>query len=212
MGWGIFNFLKGGIEYMENYNHELKNKKVLVGITGSIAAIGIFPYLSILHATFDEVKVVMSKSSCQFIKPEIVRLFCNEVFLDEDLSIKGSKGHVEIAKWADLMMVIPTTANTIAKVAYGFANDLLSSVILAHNLPVIFFPNMNILMWEKNVVQHNIELIKAEGHIVINPIKTEAYEIASGSVKLNYVLPNYQEVINIIFKEIQNRKVTTIEV
>ncbi|ADE72687.1 flavoprotein [Priestia megaterium] len=180
-------------------------KKILVGVSGSIAVAGIFQYLAMLKANFSEVKVVMTKGAVQLIPAETVKLYCDEVFIDEKLSISGTIGHVELARWADLMAVLPATGNTLSKAAHGLATDLLSTVILAHDKPVIFFPNMNKLMWEKKVVQHNVKLLQQYDHIVVPPVKTTAFEIATMSLRPNYVLPNPQNILNIISKQLEER-------
>ncbi|MED0890117.1 flavoprotein [Bacillus mycoides] len=195
---------------MNQMNQLLNSKKILVGVSGSIAVAGIFQYLAILKANFSEVKVIMTKSAIKLIPAETVKLYCNEVFIDEELTLSGKPGHVELARWADLIMVLPATGNTISKVAHGLADDLLSTVILAHDKPVLFFPNMNKLMWEKKVVQNNVKLLKEYDHIVIPPLKTTAFEIATMSLKPNYVLPNNQEVLHILFKEFEKRKSVTV--
>ncbi|MEK4891666.1 flavoprotein [Bacillus sp. FSL M7-0996] len=195
---------------MNQMNQLLNSKKILVGVSGSIAVAGIFQYLAILKANFSEVKVIMTKSAIKLIPAETVKLYCNEVFIDEELTLSGKLGHVELARWADLLMVLPATGNTISKVAHGLADDLLSTVILAHDKPVLFFPNMNKLMWEKKVVQNNVKLLKEYDHIVIPPLKTTAFEIATMSLKPNYVLPNNQEVLHILFKEFEKRKSVTV--
>ncbi|MEH7475177.1 flavoprotein, partial [Priestia megaterium] len=102
-------------------------KKILVGVSGSIAVAGIFQYLAMLKANFSEVKVVMTKGAVQLIPAETVKLYCDEVFIDEKLSISGTIGHVELARWADLMAVLPATGNTLSKAAHGLATDLLST-------------------------------------------------------------------------------------
>jgi phosphopantothenoylcysteine synthetase/decarboxylase len=195
---------------MNQMNQLLSSKKILVGVSGSIAVAGIFQYLAILKANFSEVKVIMTKSAIKLIPAGTVKLYCNEVFIDEELTLSGKPGHVELARWADLLMVLPATGNTISKVAHGLADDLLSTVILAHDKPVLFFPNMNKLMWEKKVVQNNVKLLKEYDHIVIPPLKTTAFEIATMSLKPNYVLPNNQEVLHILFKEFEKRKSVTV--
>lgn len=195
---------------MDQMKQLLSSKKILVGVSGSIAVAGIFQYLAILKANFSEVKVIMTKSAIKLIPAETVKLYCNEIFVDEELTLSGKPGHVELARWADLLMVLPATGNTISKVAHGLADDLLSTVILAHDKPVLFFPNMNKLMWEKKVVQNNVSLLGEYDHIVIPPLKTTAFEIATMSLKPNYVLPNNQEVLHILFKEFEKRKSVTV--
>ncbi|MFC8689603.1 flavoprotein [Brevibacillus porteri] len=182
----------------------LKEKKLLLGISGSIAVIGVSPYLSMFRALFKEVKVVMTEQAATLIPPSTILFYCDEIFIDEEPSLEKKMNHVELARWADLFVVLPATANVIGQAANGLAPNLLTSTILAHPKPVMFFPNMNRLMWTKKVVQRNVNQLREDGHIVVNPVEAMAYEVASGTTQPNFVLPQgpavMQEMRNVLLE------------
>src|SRR5699024_1773705 len=133
-------------------------------------------YLGMLRSNFKEVKVILTKSASQLIPAETIQYFCDEIFLTETPNLNTKTGHVELARWADLFIVLPATANTLSAAAHGIANQLLTTTILAYEGSIMFFPNMNRQMWEKNVVQRNVNILLEDGHSVISPKKTMAYE------------------------------------
>ncbi|GAB1528616.1 MULTISPECIES: flavoprotein [Brevibacillus] len=182
----------------------LKEKKLLVGISGSIAVIGVSAYLSMFRALFKEVKVVMTEQAGTLIPPSTLLFYCDEIFIDEEPGLEKKMNHVELARWADLFVVLPATANVIGQAANGIAPNLLTSTILAHPKPVMFFPNMNRLMWMKKAVQRNVNQLREDGHIVVNPVEAMAYEVASGTMQPNFVLPQgpavMQEMRNILLE------------
>ncbi|PCN45328.1 Mersacidin decarboxylase [Brevibacillus laterosporus] len=178
----------------------LKDKKLLVGLSGSSAVLGLPGYLGVFRTIFKEVKVIMTEAATKLIAPSTILLFCDEVFIDEDLGLEKKMNHVELARWADLFIILPATANVIGQAANGIAQNLLTSTILASPNPVMFFPNMNRLMWTKKVVQRNVSQLKEDNHIVVAPLEAMAYEIASGTMQSNYILPPGQTVI----KEMKN--------
>lgn len=182
------------MEYIET----TKQKNILIGISGSIAVSGIFPYLGVIRSNFKAVKVIMTESANQLIPATTIKHYCDDVYVTESPTTEKTMGHINLSKWADVFIILPATANTIAAAAHGIANNLLSTTILAYHHPVIFFPNMNSLMWEKNAVQRNIDILQEDDHIIFKPVKTMAFEIATGSLKPNYVLPSYKKVMDFL--------------
>ncbi|MBG9789956.1 flavoprotein [Brevibacillus laterosporus] len=187
-----------------------KDKKLLVGVSGSIAVLGLPAYLGMFRATFKEVKVIMTEAATKLIAPSTILLLCDEVFIDEDLGLEKKMNHVELARWADLFIILPATANVIGQAANGVALNLLTSTILAHSNPVMFFPNMNRLMWTKKVVQRNVNQLREDSHIVVSPIEAMAYEVASGTMQPNYVLPSGQTVIQEMKNTLLKREEETV--
>ncbi|MFB5660290.1 flavoprotein [Alteribacillus sp. HJP-4] len=181
-----------------------KNAHILVGITGSISVLNLPAYLGFLKYHYTDVNVIMTEAAARLLPPSTVALFCDDVYEKTDFSVK--MGHVEIAKWADIFLVLPATANKLAEAANGLALDFLSSTMLAHPHPIMFFPNMNQLMWNKASVQRNIDLLKKDGHIVISPIKKEAFEVASGTLKTNYLIPDIQHIAEKVNEELLARE------
>lgn len=146
-------------------------KKIVLCITGSIAAYKSVFLLRLLKQEGFDVRVIMTKASESFIAPLTFQsLSQNKVVSDimDAENIQGM-GHIELAKWADIIVVAPATANTIAKIANGMADDLLSSMILATNKPVLIAPSMNQQMWANSITQENIQKLKQHNFIIVGP-------------------------------------------
>lgn len=187
------------------HDETFKEKRLLVGVSGSISAAGVPAYLGLFRAHFKEVKVIMTEKAHELFPVSTMSLFCDEIYMDEKPQIDKKMGHVELARWADLFIVIPATANVLGQAAHGIATNLLTTTILACPHPVIYCPNMNALMWEKKVTQRNVELLREDGHHVVEPTRKMAYEVASGALKPNYILPSGQEIIDFMKEALQER-------
>lgn len=153
------------------------NKKILLGITGSIAAYKAAFLVRLLVKAGAEVRVVMTKAATEFIAPlTLSTLSKNPVFTD----VSGSDGwhnHVELGLWADAMLVAPATANTIAKMANGFCDNMLTAVYLSSRCPVFFAPAMDLDMWVHPATQANVNRLLSFGNRLL-PV--EDGELASG--------------------------------
>ena len=136
--------------------------KILLGITGGIAAYRACDVINGLRANGHEVRVVMTKNATQFITPlTLSTLSDNEVMLDMWQERKGTVEHIEIAKWADIVLIYPATMNIIAKFASGIADDLLSTVYLAlpRNTIKIICPAANTEMYNNTITKQNIQTV-----------------------------------------------------
>ena len=147
------------------------SKRVLIGVSGGIAVYKALDVISRLRKNDVEVKVIMTKSSTEFVKPlSFQSLSQNSVVTDMFDEPKAWEiQHISLAKWADLVVVVPATANIIGKVANGIADDMLSTTIMATKAEVVFCPAMNTNMYENKVVQKNITTLKGLGYGFINP-------------------------------------------
>ncbi len=148
-------------------------KRILLGVSGGIAAYKSAELVRLLRKQGAEVQVVMTQSAMQFISPLTFQaLSGNPVhteFLDAD--VENAMGHISLARWADVLLIAPATANTIAKLAHGLADDLLSTLYLAATCPVVVAPAMNQAMWNKKVTQENVETLLSHGVQVIGPVQ-----------------------------------------
>jgi len=155
------------------------NKKILLGVTGSIAAYKAVELVRLFVKNGDDVTVLMTPAACEFVKPLTFQtLSRNPVFVDQFAPVASWKPeHVSLAEAADLVLVAPATANTIAKMRYGLADNLLTATLLATRAPIAVAPAMNTGMWENPVTQENIAALKARGVTVIEP---EDGELACG--------------------------------
>lgn len=141
-----------------------KNKKILIGITGGIAAYKICSLINSLKKEGYEIKVIMTEAATKFVTPLTFQTFTNNpVYLDLFNVIDKTKvEHIDLADWCDVFVLAPATANSISKIALGIADNLLTTVIIAlpTKTPVIIAPAMNVHMWENLIVQKNISELK----------------------------------------------------
>jgi len=151
--------------------NRLENKRVLLGITGSIAAYKSADLLRRLRDTGAEVQVVMTKAATDFITPLTMQALSGKpVHLNLlDADDEARMGHISLARWADVIVVAPASANFIAKLAHGAADDLLSTLCLASNAPLAVAPAMNHQMWANTATQDNVSLLKQRGLQIWGP-------------------------------------------
>ncbi|PID82985.1 MAG: bifunctional phosphopantothenoylcysteine decarboxylase/phosphopantothenate--cysteine ligase CoaBC [Clostridiales bacterium] len=148
----------------------LKGKKVLLCVTGGIAAYKSLDIASSLSKKGVSVDVVMSDNATKFVTPlSFEAITSNPVHISSfDMDFQGIK-HISLAKNSDVIIIAPATANAISKLACGLADDLISLTVLATNKKVIIAPAMNVLMYESKVIQDNINILKKRGYSFIEP-------------------------------------------
>lgn len=148
----------------------MKNR-ILLGITGGIAAYKCPELVRILKKGGYEVRCVLTESGSKFVTPLTLQTVSeNPVHMDMfELIEKNEIGHISLADGADLVLVAPATANIIAKVANGICDDLLSTMICSTKAPVLFAPAMNVNMWENPITQRNVGMLKEYGYGFVGP-------------------------------------------
>jgi phosphopantothenoylcysteine synthetase/decarboxylase len=170
--------------------------RLLVGVSGSVAVLNLPSYLATLRAELArEVRVIMTSAAASMLPPSTVALVCDGVFLDQEPPVEKRPGHIELARWCEMFVVLPATANVIGQAANGLGSNLLTTTILASPRPVVFYPNVNDVMWSKAAVQRNVETLREDGHIVIEPEVAIAYEVDSGETRESLVVPEPAQVI-----------------
>ena len=149
----------------------LKDKNILLGVTGGIAAYKIANLASMLKKQGANVKVIMTENACQFITPMTFEtLTAQKVYTDTfDRNFEFKVDHIELGKWADVFLIAPATANVIGKLANGIADDMLTTTALAMRCPILVSPAMNTAMFENKVVKHNIMKLRTYGMDIIMP-------------------------------------------
>ena len=149
----------------------LKDKNILLGVTGCIAAYKIANLASMLKKQGANVKVIMTENACQFITPMTFEtLTAQKVYTDTfDRNFEFKVDHIELGKWADVFLIAPATANVIGKLANGIADDMLTTTALAMRCPILVSPAMNTTMFENKVVKHNIMKLRTYGMDIIMP-------------------------------------------
>ena len=151
--------------------NRLTNKRILLGITGGIAAYKSADLVRRLQDDGADVRVVMTRSAQEFITPLTMQALSNHpVHLDLlDTETESVMGHIELARWADAVLVAPATADFIARLTAGHGDDLLTTICLAAECGVIIAPAMNQAMWAKPSTQQNTELLKQRGISLLEP-------------------------------------------
>lgn len=154
---------------------KLKNKKIVLGITGGIAAYKCAELVRRLKEQGCEIKVVMTESAKHFITPLTMQAVSGEIVSDSllDPSAEAAMGHIEFAKWADLILVAPASSNIIAKMAAGIADDLLTTLLLATPAKVAIAPAMNQQMYAHPATQANLATLAQRGVDIWGPGKGE---------------------------------------
>ncbi|WP_026692085.1 bifunctional phosphopantothenoylcysteine decarboxylase/phosphopantothenate--cysteine ligase CoaBC [Peribacillus kribbensis] len=159
----------------------LMNKKIVLCVTGGIAVYKAAALTSKLTQAGAEVRVMMSESAAKFVTPLTFQaLSRNDVYTDTfDEKIPKKIAHIELADWADLILIAPATANIIGKIAGGIADDMITTTLLASEAPVWVAPAMNVHMYQHPAVQKNMKILSGYGYEFIEP--SEGY-LACGYV------------------------------
>jgi phosphopantothenoylcysteine decarboxylase / phosphopantothenate---cysteine ligase len=157
----------------------LKGKHILIGVTGGIAAYKTATIIRLLVKDGAEVRVIMTDHAKEFITPlTLSTLSKNPVFTESFDPVNGNwNSHVDLGLWADLFLIAPATANTIAKMANGIAGNLLLTSYLSARCPVFVAPSMDMDMLNHPATTINIETLKAFGNTILDPASGE---LASG--------------------------------
>jgi len=164
-----------------------KNKSIVLGITGGIAAYKAAELVRLLVKANIDVQVVMTEAACQFITPVTMQALSGKpVFTGMwDASISNGMPHIELSRAADAIVIAPASADFIAKLVHGRADDLLSTLCLARNCSLLVAPAMNKQMWENPATQRNIAQLAADGINILGP---DSGEQACGEVGLGRML------------------------
>ncbi|MCL4115005.1 UNVERIFIED_CONTAM: hypothetical protein GTU68_036119 [Idotea baltica] len=178
----------------------LKNKRILIGISGGIAAYKTAELARALIKNGAEVRVCMTTAAAEFITPLTLQALTGNLVHSEllDTEAEAGMGHIELARWADLIMIAPATADVIAKLAHGHANDLLSTLCLATDKPIHLAPAMNRLMWSNAATQHNCQILSERGITLHGPAEGEQ---ACGETGAGRML-EAQELAEIVISEL----------
>ena len=149
----------------------LKGKKIVLGITGGIAAYKSAELTRRLVEQGAEVHVMMTKAAQQFITPLTLQTLSGHPVHADLFSLTEEQeiGHIHLADTADLILVAPATADILAKVTHGICDHLITTVLCATRAPVLFAPSMNVHMWENPIVQENIRALKKHRYTILEP-------------------------------------------
>ncbi|OPY15303.1 MAG: Coenzyme A biosynthesis bifunctional protein CoaBC [Syntrophus sp. PtaU1.Bin005] len=178
----------------------LKNRKIILGITGGIAAYKAAELTRQLVKGGAEVKVVMTRHAREFITPLTMQtLSGGPVFLDMFDTIKDYEiAHIALADYADLLVIVPATANVIGKIASGIADDLLTTTVMATRSPVLICPAMNVNMYENAIVQEQVRKLAGYGYHVLEPAAGELACGTSGKGRLPEIPKILEEIESLL--------------
>jgi len=195
----------------------LKNKKILIVVGGGISAYKALDLIRLLKKNNVDIKTILTKSGKEFVTPlSITTLTRNKTF--EDIFDKNSEAeidHIALSRWADLIIVLPTTANFMTKLSIGKAEDLATTVLLASNKDILLVPAMNVRMWLHKATQRNLKILQDYGYDFIGPEKGEMAcgEYGEGKMssprQIYSYLKNYFNQKNLVKKKNFKALVTT---
>ncbi|CAA6806201.1 MAG: Phosphopantothenoylcysteine decarboxylase (EC / Phosphopantothenoylcysteine synthetase (EC [uncultured Thiotrichaceae bacterium] len=153
----------------------LQNQQIILGISGGIAAYKSAELARLLIKSGAKVRVCMTQSACEFITPLTFQALTGNPVHTElfDLEAEAAMGHIELARWADRILIAPASANTMAKIAHGFSDSLLTTLCLATKTPVVIVPAMNQQMWRNRITQKNVSLLEQSAIRVLMPAAGE---------------------------------------
>src|SRR3990167_3734320 len=175
--------------------HNLNGKKILIGITGSIAAYKTLFLIRELKKLGAITKVVLTQSAKQVVSTLTIQALSGEAIREEifDHNAENAMSHIELAKWPEYLLITPASANFIAKMANGIADDLLSTLYLALNdIPIIVCPAMNKNMWQHPATKHNCDILQKRNIMILGP---DLGEQACGDFGLGRLV-EYQTIIH----------------
>lgn len=189
---------------------KLQDREIILGVTGGIAAYKAVELVREMTKRGANVHVVMTQNATRFVTPLTFQTLSGNPVLHEMFRLlEGSRiGHVAMSDIAELMVIAPATANIIGKIANGIADDLLSTMVMAMDVPVLFAPSMNVKMWESPFVQHNVAKLKSYGYHFVGPAEGDLACGSTGRGRLAEI-PEIVEKIEDIFtkKDFKGQKV-----
>lgn len=168
----------------------LKNKHIIVGVTGGIAAYKIPLLVRELSKAGAEVRVVMSEAAKEFVSPlTLSTLSNNEVIVGtfpqvHSNVLEAKTWHIKLGRWADIMIIAPATANIMAKLAHGYSDDAVSTLALALRCPMVVSPTMDVDMWHHPATRENVTKLREIGYIILPPVEGELASGLTGTGRL----------------------------
>jgi len=149
----------------------LKDKEIVLGVTGGIAAYKGAEFVRLLTKEGVNVHVVMTQNAKEFVTPLTFQTLSGNPVVTETFALLQDEkiGHIALADLAEVIVILPATANIIGKVANGIADDFLSTMVMASRAPVLFVPSMNVNMWENKILQKNIQTLAEGGYHIMEP-------------------------------------------
>jgi phosphopantothenoylcysteine decarboxylase/phosphopantothenate--cysteine ligase len=190
---------------------EKKKFRVGLGVSGGIAAYKAIEVLRLLQKQNFEVRVAMTKHATEFVQPLTFRALTDNYVLVDDYAPENPDpiAHINFSQNIDLLLIVPATANILAKFANGIADDFLTSTYLASNAPVMVAPAMNVTMWNHPATQRNIETLKKDGVFFVEPVAGELACKTVGTGKLEDVENIVRQALTLLNGELKTANYNT---
>jgi len=187
----------------------LADKKILLIICGGIAAYKSLELVRLFKKNKANIRTILTKSAKKFVTPLSIASLSQGKVYDDLFSIENEleMDHIALSRWADVIIVAPATANTISKLAFGNAEDLASTVILASNKQVYLAPAMNVRMWEHKSTKNNLKNLTSYGYKVIGPITGDMACGEYGEGKMSEPIEIFNEIQNFLETRKKNKKI-----
>ena len=188
---------------------DLTNKKILFIICGGISAYKSLEIIRLFKKKNSEIKTILTKSAKEFVTPlSVASLSQGKVYDDLfNLENETEMDHITLSRWADVIVVVPATANTITKLSQGSSEDLASTVILASNKQVFLVPAMNVRMWQHQSTKKNLKILKEYGYKFIGPIIGDMACGEYGEGKMSDPSEIFNEIQNFLVNKKKNKKI-----
>jgi len=188
---------------------DLTNKKILFIICGGISAYKSLETIRMLKKNDAEIKTILTKSAKEFVTPLSIASLSQGKVYDDLFSTENEveMDHISLSRWADIIVVAPATANTIAKLSHGYSEDLASTVILASNKPIFLAPAMNVRMWNHKSTQSHLKILKSYDYKFIGPIIGDMACGEYGEGKMSEPIDIYKRIYKFLSNKTQNKKI-----
>ncbi len=178
----------------------LEGRRILLGVSGGISAFKVVGLTSLLAKSRAQIEVIMTKSAMKLATPASFQAFTGrqvkaKIFAAQE---EFKSNHIQLAQWAELYVVAPATANTLAALSYGFAHNLLTCTALAVECPILLAPAMNSVMWAHPAVQENVQRLKNFGVKFIGPTEGTLACGTSGPGRMAEPEEIYQVIVNLL--------------
>ena len=188
---------------------DLTNKKILFIICGGVSAYKSLELIRLFKKNNAEIKTILTQSAKEFLTPLSITSLSKGKVYDDLFNVENEMemDHIALSRWADVILVAPTTANTISKLSHGASEDLASTVILASNKQVFLVPAMNVRMWEHQSTKDNIKTLKRYGYKFIGPIIGDMACGEYGEGKMTEPKDIFEKIYSFLSNQIKNKKI-----
>ena len=188
---------------------DLTNKKILFIICGGVSAYKSLEAIRLFKKSNAEIKTIVTKSAKEFVTPLSIASLSQGKVYDDLFSYESETemDHITLSRWADVIIVAPTTANTIVKLSQGSSEDLASTVILASNKQIFLAPAMNVRMWEHQSTKNNLKKLQSYGYKLIGPVIGDMACGEFGEGKMSDPLDIYNEISLFLLDQAKNKKI-----